>query len=225
MAQINTAAYRLENMFIFPAPRDVNRVYSPAGVATVKQALLQYGALFTAYYADDGQAGNWASEAYNPTTSAYYYPDIKGGAWRDGAYHANHAVTLVGYDDAYSAANFRTRPPGNGAWLVQNSWGTGRGDGGYFWLSYYDYTMEPSYYFDAENSRKGLNYVFFYDDAPPTGSLGFGDSQIIGANVFTVPAGGPKMLWAVSFYSSQANLDYDVAIYRNQPVGKPTSGD
>jgi C1A family cysteine protease len=106
MSQINTTAYRLENMLAFPAPRDANRVYRSANVAAVKQALVQYGALFTGYYADEGQTGNSASEAYNPTTSAYYYPDIKGAAWNNGSYRANHAVTLVGYDDAYPAANF-----------------------------------------------------------------------------------------------------------------------
>lgn len=35
-----------------------------------------------------------------------------------------HAVCIVGYDD------------GKQAWKVKNSWGTGWGDGGYFWIGY-----------------------------------------------------------------------------------------
>ena len=44
----------------------------------------------------------------------------------------------MGWDDSYPASNFATTPPGNGALLVRNSWGTSWGQGGYFWLSYYD---------------------------------------------------------------------------------------
>ena len=72
----------------------------------------------------------------------------------------NHAVTVVGWDDAYSKENFLEgkQPPADGAWLVKNSWGAGSedspnwgdwgidedGDGvgdGCFWLSYYDMSL------------------------------------------------------------------------------------
>ena len=43
----------------------------------------------------------------------------------------NHAVVLVGWDDAHDNGD-GTR----GAWLVRNQWGTGWGDAGYAWAKY-----------------------------------------------------------------------------------------
>src|SRR5690606_5782174 len=66
----------------------------------------------------------------------YYYPFTeKNDSPRGGGFHA---ITLVGWDDNYPRTKFTYLPPGNGAFLAKNSWGSDRGYGGYFWISYYD---------------------------------------------------------------------------------------
>ena len=55
----------------------------------------------------------------------------------------NHALSVVGWDDSYPATNFGVTAPGNGAWLVKNSYGSGdtRLGSGFMWVSYFDGSM------------------------------------------------------------------------------------
>lgn len=73
---------------------------------------------------------------------------------------SNHAVCVVGYDDTYSKTNFNSdhQPSGNGAFIVKNSWGTDWGDNGYFYLSYYDQSINEAftYEFDTTNYSGSL---------------------------------------------------------------------
>ena len=47
-----------------------------------------------------------------------------------GLVYGGHALCVVGYDDGFSTVD------GYGAVRIANSWGTGWGDSGYFWMSY-----------------------------------------------------------------------------------------
>lgn len=62
--------------------------------------------------------------------AAFYFPDTgKIG-------EKNHAFSVVGWDDDYSAENFANNPGADGAWLCKNNYGTSFGKNGYFYLSY-----------------------------------------------------------------------------------------
>ena len=93
----------------------------------IKQALMQYGAIAVTYFA--------AQEApyYNEATAAQYCDNEN--------VHNDHGVTLIGWDDSFSKDNFLITPPGDGAWIFKNSWGTVAGKDGYFYISYYDSTF------------------------------------------------------------------------------------
>ena len=59
---------------------------------------------------------------------------------------ADHAITIVGWDDNYKKENFITQdgkmPENDGAYIALNSWGEEWGDKGYFYISYEDQTVE-----------------------------------------------------------------------------------
>ena len=87
--------------------------------ATIKQAVYTLGGLYTTMY--------YADSAFNGATNSYYYT---------GSSFANHSVTIVGWDDNYDRTKFLTLPPANGAFIIRNSWGSGWGQSGYFYISY-----------------------------------------------------------------------------------------
>jgi C1A family cysteine protease len=87
----------------------------PLDNSYIKNALMTYGGVYTTIY--------WSSSYYNSTCRSYFYSGTKA---------PNHAVVIVGWDDDYPASNFSSRPPGNGAFIVRNSWGSSWGEGGFF---------------------------------------------------------------------------------------------
>jgi C1A family cysteine protease len=179
----------VQNVYFVPAKT------SPTNLATIKSAIMAYGAMFSTIY--------WDSSYYQSSTHSYYTPSSNGNS-------PNHAITIVGWDDNYSASNFSTRPPGNGAFIVKNSWGTSWGAGGYFYVSYYDKNIgTDNAIFTAQNTTN-YNYIYQYDPLGWVGSFGYNSPTGWFENKFQATSG--QDLAAVGFYIPQAGSSYQIYV-------------
>lgn len=199
--------------------------FDEAALKAVKSALMENGVLDVSYYADKSlpsQPGEPATEIFNGTTHAQYSP--KNVA-------ANHEVSIVGWNDDYSADHFATKPvdengnPLNGAWIVKNSWGPGKGgpdwvdEDGYFYISYYDQTISEFTSYQVDVPENGL---FAYDNNYQYDFLGYKSFVSVPpsednrgnkiANIFT--AEKDEVLTAVSAITVDTNSTVEIEIYK-----------
>ena len=171
----------------------------------LKEAIIKYGAVGITYYAEQ------STPEYNPATGAQYGNVNKG---------VNHGVTLIGWDDNYSASNFLITPPGDGAWIFKNSWGGDQGNDGYYYASYYDVnfaTHIESVAFVLENTVEyNMNYqmdiggvvTFKQADEYANTYLAFADDLIAG----------------IGTYFNASGVDYIVEVYVNEVLKLNQSG-
>ncbi|MBQ6560034.1 MAG: cell wall-binding repeat-containing protein [Erysipelotrichaceae bacterium] len=187
------------------------RWFSMSEKDVIKSRLMNYGALAVSYYHD--------YNCFNESTNAYYQNEKQS---------SNHAVTLVGWDDNYSRYNFISRPAGNGAWLVKNSWGTDWGDNGYFWISYYDTSIKDGLatFYDVElDSTFNANdyHIYQYDGSSNRWSYYyFTNCDAYAANVYKT-INNYELLKEVGFFFYGTDLNYTITIYKNV-TNTPTSG-
>ncbi len=97
-----------------------------ASIQKVKELVYKNGAVGAGIYYEYGRLNE------NSDKTAYYYKGQRSSP--------NHSVTIVGWDDNYSADNFSQKPEADGAFIVKNSWGNyhNNGTSGYFYISYFD---------------------------------------------------------------------------------------
>ena len=178
----------------------------------IKKKIMNLGCVASAYYYKKGAY-------YNPDTCAYY---------NDSFTATNHAINLIGWDDAYPKENFLQSPERDGAWLVRNSWGTEFGENGYFWLSYCDLAVSSvsntAFAFDFGSADEYDN-IYFYDGSCGTRTRSVSNGGSF-ANVFTVCGNSncqDELIRAVGVGFSEAGVSYEISIYtdlkdRNDPA-------
>ncbi|QTX32507.1 SYNERG-CTERM sorting domain-containing protein [Aminithiophilus ramosus] len=214
---------RLETVYNFYY--DSGTRYQKASVENIKRAVAFYGAASVGVYASDPQTGNWnLSPYFNSATSAAFIPAGNPDGLTVG--WANHAVTVVGWDDTYSRENFNAlnRPEGDGAWIVKNSWGDSWGDGGYFYLSYEDAALDTGAVyigttvdaFERIYQHDPLGWVTSYSPAADGGERAWM------ANVFTAAEEG--RIESVAFYAGGVDNVAYISVHTGVEAGAPRSG-
>ncbi len=121
---------------------------------------------------------------------------------------ANHLVSIIGWDD--SVPHKAPGHSGTGAWLVKNSWSTGWGNDGYFWLAYDSSSLCEIAYLQYKDYNAG-EVLYYWDEAGLVNSLGYGDTSAWMASVFTSSQNG--YLTHVDFWTASHNASYEIYIY------------
>ena len=175
----------------------VHPIVSAINMNAVKAAVTQHGGVWTGIHVGSSDQSTY----FNDTYDSWYYPGTSG---------TDHAVLIVGWDDAYSRTKFAVAPPGDGAFIVKNSWGAGWGENGYFHVSYYDSQFGDSMAcFDNAEATSNYKTVYQYDRLGVEDTVGWGDSTTAWfANVFTASAS--DSMAAVSFYAMAPGASYQV---------------
>lgn len=136
----------------------------------IKKHIRENGAVTASFYSDMGIIANDEIVSqrgyFNNQTNSYYCDSTINSA--------NHAVTIVGWDDNYSKNNFseNKKPLNDGAYIVLNSWGNEFGDNGYFYVSYDDAFIEQSICGIDEIKEKETIEQEFYDNIYEYDELG-----------------------------------------------------
>jgi len=182
------------------------------GTSKMKEAILKYGALVAGYHV------NPYKPYYNPKTFANYVNE---------SLTSNHEISVVGWDDDFSADNFLIKPEGDGAWIVKNSWGTGWGEEGFFYISYYDKSFlgDSNVFSHAaavilENDvayTKNYQHDFSWSGQFVDYTEQYGvNGTMIYANQFEAAA--DDLIAGVGTYFNQSGVNYTVEIYVNEEL-------
>jgi C1A family cysteine protease len=200
----NVASMHVQKMIMIPGRT------SWSNNALIKRMVRQNGALSVGMY--------WSNAAYSEILDGA--GDLQAAFYLNRASGENHGVAIVGWDDAYPRRFFRGaygRPPGNGAFLVRNSWGSAWGDGGYFWVSYYDRSFAREQglgglggmtSYAAVEAADNYSAIYQHDDLGVTDHWGYGVSRVWGAGRFTATA--DQSISAAGFYTLTSATRYQV---------------
>ena len=179
--------------------------YDSENLDGIKWAVYRYGGVSTSVYASVSTANLNGSNSYNSLTNSYYYR---------GSSKPNHDVVIIGWDDNYPATNFMDTAPGNGAFICQNSWGSGFGEDGVFYISYYDTNVgnQAVSYVDVDTNNT-YNYIYQSDLCGWVGQVGYSKEWAYGANTFV--ADGNQQIEAAGFYALGKDTNYKIYFVPN----------
>lgn len=163
----------------------------------IKEAVMKYGGVFTSIKSSSNL------NIYSQSTTA------------------DHVVCIVGWNDTYSKSNFSPNAPGDGAFIIKNSWGTDTGNKGYQYVSYYDHVIGDMIYTDSYNDinfavdyHNLYNYssIYQYDSVVYVYKIKDNSSSYSIKNIYT--ANQSQALSAIGTYFINTS-NYTIKVYVN----------
>lgn len=189
-----------------------NGIRYPDSPKIIKSKIMEKGPVGAAFVS--------RSDVLSEQNGFFYTKDAAGGKEIGGGWHA---IIIVGWDDDFPKENFRFTPPGDGAWIIKNSFGTGYGEEGYIYLSYYEPTLTKFIQFDMEPVT---NYgaVHNYNCSDMSYAYTEEGSAFSAASVFE--AKEDETIAAVGFFTYELYQTYDVSVYKlSQGYKDPCDGE
>ena len=189
-------------------------LFIPPVKNSIKQALIDYGAVATTMFFNPAN--------YNAAKYKYYDNNIDSN---DSLYA--HCVTIAGWIDTMTFAG----APGNGGWIIKDSYGTSWAQNGYFYCSFYDAgilgenAVFPVRYELPPPQNKSI--VYSHDQLGWIDNYGTGSNQAWGLVKYTLlPSGGmvaPQQVKRIGTYAVADNTNLEISVWR-QKNGNVLSG-
>lgn len=178
----------------------------------IKKHIQENGSVFASIH---GNSVVSEESCYNDDTEAKYCNSSI-------SHIADHAVSIVGWDDNYSVENFleSARPSKNGAWIVKNSWGNIRE---YMYVSYEDCNISKIICGIVKaTDKKEYENIYQYDEYFPATYVEFNNSKIMLCNVFNKKTTADEYLTQVALYAPET---YICKVYVNPNGTEKTKKD
>lgn len=185
-----------------------NNEFNANAVNTMKSLILEYGAVGSALF-------YYSSPLYESEDRTNYYYDREYSNYYVTDHSPNHSVTVIGWDDNYSADNFVHKPQGDGAFIVKNSWGLYHGNSttDCVYVSYYDrHITNEIFATDYETDSTLYDNIYQYDPLGWVQNLAASSSERTICVTRFVADSPDETVSAVSTYITEAGMAARVMI-------------
>ena len=183
----------------------------------IKTAIKKHGAVVSNIYMTHDGNGTfpYSNAAYYTPAKYAYYADVNDSKYANGA---NHAITIVGWDDNFSKDNFTTKPPIDGAWIVKDAQTIEFGDHGFFYVSFASVSMgEDAYVFTDVRAGNAYAGIYQHDEVAFSSYLRsdfFAENDEETKKTILLNRYEPKedgqVLKEIGFYTTKPNAEYEV---------------